>query len=172
MECLVEPLIMSDEQVTVLELPSLIKQHGNSMITIDSLVEKSTLSEREQTRLCIRSVAFDSTCTINDQNIDNSHRYSFHPTNRSSFLRHVRKGYQTVQSAYYPLTDEPSLIQMKYFDGRPTLIDWNALEISHRTSSSSISSSYRRRVFHRLENFFRFSPFGFIQHRRNKRVTD
>ena len=146
---------MFEEQVTVIEFSSL------EMISVDSIADRSALLNGEQTRPFIHSLASDHTCTVHDENVKHRRTPLVHLTNRSSILRHVRKGYRTVQSACYPSTNEPSLFQMKYFDGRPTLIDLNAVEILQKSSSSFA----QRRIFRCLNNFLRFSSFSFIHNK-------
>ena len=170
-EYLTESLMTYENSVIVLDLPFLVKeipteQHRTSALSIHSIENQSPLPEEEQSsafpRPCLRKV----------------HPMNSSALNRSSILRFDRKHYRAIQSEYYPCTAEPSLLQMKYFDGRPTLIDLNAVETFEKSRqspyvhvSTSPDSSYRKRIFNRLQNFLRYSPFGLIHPRRNKKTT-
>jgi len=93
----------------------------------------------------------------------------------TTLFRLVKKRTQIVNSDYYLSSDEiqtnePTLLQVKYLDGRRTLINFNALEsfeksrllstsISSRMSLSKISTtkdlSYGKRILNCFQRFFR-----------------
>lgn len=157
-EYLTESSTTDETPTMIIDLPSLIheipvEKHRSPTASIDSIENHQSPIPEEP------SSAFARPCL-----------------RKTSILRFDRKRYRTIQSEYNPCTAEPSLLQMKYFDGRPTLIDLNAVETFEKSRQStcsniSDSSSYRKRIFNRLQNFLRYSPFAFIHSRRNRKVN-
>jgi len=166
--------------------------HRCSIASFDSSESDSHISNSistQQDKSTLETTTFTRTFTferVKEQKINYAETYHeeqpvlpFYLDNNLSkpttLLRLIKKRTRVVNSEYYLSSDEirtnePTLLQVKYLDGRRTLTNLNALEsieksqlstasISSRMSLSKISTakdlSYGKRVLNRFQNFFR-----------------
>ena len=118
----------------------------------------STFSHPSKPIEFTRTFAFDQSCIQKLHNLDQSSDFAFKPP---VLLRLFKPYNRNIKSEYYHstneiYTDEPSLIQMKYHDGRPTLIDQNVLKSFEKSHRSDVS--YCKRIINRLQTFLKPSP--------------
>ncbi len=169
--------------------------HHCSIASFDSIESDSHISNSiltQQDKSTLETMTFTRTFTFErakEQKINCAETYheeqpvlSFYLDNNLSkptkLLRLVKKRTQIVNSEYYLSSDEiqtnePTLLQVKYLDGRQTLINFNALEsfeksrllstsISSRMNLSKISTtkdlSYGKRILNSFQRFFRSNP--------------
>jgi hypothetical protein len=136
-----------------------------------------------------RTLAFDHTCLDKYNRVEEQKMYSIETNTNSSLsktstFRRLIKNRTRIMKSKYDLSNhksksnEPSLIQIKYLDGRTTLTDIHAQE-SYTSSRLSLSthSSYRKRIFNHFQTVFkpnsteprqRKSVFGLFNERKSK----
>jgi hypothetical protein len=155
------------------------KTHISNSIQIQQ--EKSTL---ETTTTLTRIFTFDRTCMeksdrAKEQEINDNETHIKEQSvlpfdldkvnnlpNPSTFFRLIKKHTRTIKSGYYLHDDkmkinEPTLLQVKYVDGRQTLTDLNALESMQKFQLNLLKNSYkqdlsyRKRILNRVQSFLK-----------------
>jgi hypothetical protein len=138
--------------------------------SITSLASTSHVDQQKpiiETTTFTRTLAFDHTCIDKYNRVEEQKMYSIETITNSSisktstFRRLIKNGTRIMKSKYdlsnYKIkSNEPSLIQIKYLDGRTTLTDIDAQE-SYTSSRLSLSthSSYRKRIFNHFQTVFK-----------------
>jgi hypothetical protein len=155
--------------------------------SITSLASTSHVDQQKpiiETTTFTRTLAFDHTCIDKYNRVEEQKMYSIETTTNTSIFRRLIKNGTRIMKSKYDLSNykiksnEPSLIQIKYLDGRTTLTDIDAQE-SYTSSRLSLSthSSYRKRIFNHFQTVFkpnsteqwqRKSVFGLFNERKSK----
>lgn len=136
--------------------------------------------QTSQEKSILETATLTRTYTFDRQRMDKSDSGKEHENNsperyhdeQSTLLRLVKKRTGIVKSEYYLTNDEiktnePTLLQVKYFDGRPTLTNFDALESMEKSkllrssrlnfSKTSITQdlSYGKRILNRVQTFIK-----------------